>query len=138
MTDPRMDADQAAYTQAIAERGAAYPVLVIPADPRAGPFDEPRRINDLHSAPLHEGGPVMAQSRELWLPIRGRRVLCRLHMPSPGPLPVMLYIHGGGWVWGSIDSHDRMAREYAAAANCAVLLVDLRAVARGRLPARAA
>ena len=74
MTDPRMDADQAAYTQAIAERGAAYPVLVIPADPRAGPFDEPRRINDLHSAPLHEGGPVMAQTRELWLPIRGRRL----------------------------------------------------------------
>ena len=122
--DPRMDADQAAYTQAIAERSAAYPALVLPTDPRAAPFDEPRRINDLHSAPLHEGGPVMAQTQELWLPIRGRRLLCRLHMPGPGPLPVMLYIHGGGWVWGSIDSHDRMAREYAAAAHCAVLLVD--------------
>ena len=124
MTDPRMDADLAAYTQALAERGAAYPPLVIPADPRAAPFDEPRRINDLHSAPLHEGGPAMAETRELWLPIRGRHLLCRLHRPAPGPLPVLIYLHGGGWVWGSIDSHDRLAREYAAAAGCAVLLVD--------------
>ena len=119
-----MDADVAAYTLALAARGAAYPPLVVPADPRAAPFDEPRRINDLHSASLHGGGPVMAETRELWLPIRGRRLLCRLHMPAPGPLPVLIYLHGGGWVWGSIDSHDRLAREYAAAAGCAVLLVD--------------
>ena len=122
--DPRMDADMAAYTQAIAKRAEGLPVLQLPADPRAAPFDEPRRINDLQSAPLEDGGPVMAQTRELWLPIRGRRLLCRLHRPGPGVLPVLVYIHGGGWVWGSIDSHDRMAREYAAAAGCAVLLVD--------------
>ncbi len=122
--DSRMDADMAAYTQAIAERAKTLPVFDLPADPRAAPFDEARRINDLISAPLHEGGPVMAESREIWLPIRGRRLLCRLHRPVPGVLPVMVYIHGGGWVWGSIDSHDRMAREYAASAGCAVLLAD--------------
>lgn len=122
--DPRMDADMAAYTHAIAERARTLPVFDLPADPRAAPFDEPRRINDLQSAPLHEGGPAMAESREFWLPIRGRRLLCRLHRPGAGLLPVLVYLHGGGWVWGSIDSHDRMAREYAAAAGCAVLLVD--------------
>jgi len=122
--DPRLDADMAAYTQAIAERAKTLPVVDLPADPRAAPFDEPRRINDLQTAPLYEGGPVMAETRELWLPIRGRRLLCRLHRPAAGVLPVLIYLHGGGWVWGSIDSHDRMAREYAAASGCAVLLVD--------------
>lgn len=123
--DPRMDADMAAYTQALAERAKALPALVIPADPRGGPFDEPRRVNDLLSAPLEPGGPVMAESREIWLPIRGRQLLCRLHKPAAaGPLPVLVYLHGGGWVWGSIDSHDRLAREYAAASGAAVLLVD--------------
>ncbi len=122
--DPRMDADMAAYTTAIAERAKGLPSFTLPSDPRKEPFDEPRRINDLQSAPLSDGGPVMAQTREIWLPIRGRRLLCRLHRPTEGLLPVLVYLHGGGWVWGSIDSHDRMAREYAAAAGCAVLLVD--------------
>lgn len=126
--DPRMDADMAAYTEALAKRALGLPSFTLPADPRERPFDEPRRINDLQSAPLQDGGPIMAETRELWLPIRGRRLLCRLHRPltgpMPAPLPCLVYIHGGGWVWGSIDSHDRMAREYAAAAGCAVLLVD--------------
>jgi acetyl esterase len=37
---------------------------------------------------------------------------------------VLLYIHGGGWVWNSIDTHDRLMREYAAAAGCAVIGPD--------------
>lgn len=36
----------------------------------------------------------------------------------------MIYIHGGGWVWNSIDTHDRLMREYAAAAGCAVVGPD--------------
>ncbi|MET9343082.1 hypothetical protein [Nonomuraea sp. NPDC003804] len=28
-----------------------------------------------------------------------------------GTLPLILYIHGAGWVFGSVDTHDRLARE---------------------------
>jgi acetyl esterase len=35
-----------------------------------------------------------------------------------------MYFHGGGWVWSSIDTHDRLAREYAAAGEVAVVSVD--------------
>jgi len=122
--DPRMDADMAAYAAALAARAQQWPPLVIPADPRGGPFDEPRRINDLQSAPLRPGGPVMAESREFWWSVRGRRLLLREHRPAGQPRGTLVYLHGGGWVWGSIDSHDRLAREYAAAAGCTVLLVD--------------
>ena len=39
----------------------------------------------------------------------------RLLDPTPqGPKPAMLYLHGGGWTLFSIDTHDRIMREYAA------------------------
>jgi acetyl esterase len=39
-------------------------------------------------------------------------------------LPVMVHFHGGGWLQSSIDTHDRLAREYAAAGDVAVVSVD--------------
>ena len=41
----------------------------------------------------------------------------------PGPLPVVLYFHGGGWVLGDKDTHDRLVRELAAGAQAAVVFV---------------
>jgi acetyl esterase/lipase len=40
----------------------------------------------------------------------------------PGPLPVMLYTHGAGWVLGSPDTHERLARDLAVGAGVAVVL----------------
>ena len=39
-----------------------------------------------------------------------------------GPLPVVLYTHGAGWVLGSPDTHERLARDLAVGANVAVVL----------------
>jgi acetyl esterase len=67
----------------------------------------------------------MEESAEKWLPIRGRRLLCRLHRPrTDARLPVLIYLHGGGWVWNSIDTHDPLMRSYAAGASCAVVGPD--------------
>ncbi|MCU0888713.1 MAG: alpha/beta hydrolase [Rubritepida sp.] len=120
-----MDPEMAAFNALMAARTAALPPIVFPSPPRSGSFDEQRRLNDGPQEPLSEGGPVMAESRDIWLPIRGRRMLLRFHRPSADPnLPVLIYLHGGGWVWGSVDTHDRLMRSYAAAANCAVLGPD--------------
>jgi acetyl esterase len=71
--------------------------------------------------PWREGGPIMAESVDL--DMAGIRL--RLHRPvADEKLPVMLYIHGGGWVLFSIDTHDRMMREYAARAGIAVIGID--------------
>jgi len=41
-----------------------------------------------------------------------------------GFLPVMFHIHGGGWMLGDRNTHDRMTRELALGANAAVVFVD--------------
>ncbi|MDB5412008.1 MAG: alpha/beta hydrolase [Rubritepida sp.] len=125
MTDRRMDPEMAAFSAMMAERMAKLPPIILPNPPRSGSFDEPRRINDAPQISVDTAGPAMAESRDIWLPIRGRRMQLRFHRPSNDPnLPVLIYMHGGGWVWGSIDTHDRLMRGYAAASGCAVLGPD--------------
>ncbi|MBX9701285.1 MAG: alpha/beta hydrolase [Acetobacteraceae bacterium] len=121
MADPRLDPEMAAFNAMMERRAAAQPPIV-----PAMPFDGPRALTEALNLPLAEGGPVMAESSDRWLPLRGRRIQCRLHRPAglAGKLPVLIYLHGGGWVWNSIDTHDRLMREYAAAAGCAVLGPD--------------
>jgi acetyl esterase len=116
----RIDPEMAAFNAMMEDRAKTYPPIVL-----GRPFDEPRAINDALNLTL-TGGPAMAESQDLWLPVRGRRIACRLHKPvaAAGPLPVLVYLHGGGWVWNSIDTHDRTMREYAAASGCAVLGPD--------------
>jgi acetyl esterase len=41
-----------------------------------------------------------------------------------GPLPVVLYFHGGGWVLGDRETHDRLVREIAAGARATVVFVE--------------
>jgi acetyl esterase len=42
---------------------------------------------------------------------------------ATNPLPAVMYFHGGGWVRGAADTHDRLAREIAAGAHVCVILV---------------
>ena len=39
-------------------------------------------------------------------------------------LPVVMYFHGGGWVLGGFDTHERLVRELANKANVVVVFVD--------------
>ena len=51
----------------------------------------------------------------------------RIYRPSTADdvlLPFLLYCHGGGFVTGNIETHDRLARELAIGADIAVVLVD--------------
>lgn len=89
------------------------------------PLDPHRAVNDLLAMRIATGGPAMAETIDRWVAARGRRILCRVHRPRTDRLlPVLMYFHGGGWVWSSIDTHDRLAREYASAGGVAVVSVD--------------
>lgn len=61
----------------------------------------------------------------------------RLYRPTLGrdPLPVLLFFHGGGWVIGSIATHDKMARSLAQQSGVAVLSVDYRLAPEHPYPA---
>ena len=51
-----------------------------------------------------------------------------------GPLPVILYMHGGGWVLGNADTHDRLVRELAVGAGAAVAFVEYDRSPEARYP----
>ena len=55
-----------------------------------------------------------------------RRVQVRIVRPQgvEGTLPVILYMHGGGWVLGNAGTHDRLVREWACGAGAAVVFVE--------------
>ncbi|WP_341704882.1 alpha/beta hydrolase [Ferrovibrio sp.] len=50
------------------------------------------------------------------------------------PLPVVMYFHGGGWMLGGKDTHDRLVREIAVGAHAAVVFVDYRNAPESQYP----
>src|ERR1700754_3993463 len=50
------------------------------------------------------------------------------------PLPVILYMHGGGWVLGNAGTHDRLVRELAVGAGAAVAFVEYDRSPEARYP----
>lgn len=59
----------------------------------------------------------------------------RLYRPTVARTGVVVYFHGGGWVLGSVDSHDALCRTLAARSGCAVLGVDYRRAPEHPYPA---
>ena len=53
---------------------------------------------------------------------------------STGPLPVILYMHGGGWILGSWITHDLLTRRLAIGANAAVVFVEYSLAPEARYP----
>jgi acetyl esterase/lipase len=98
--------------------------------PTTGSGDDPRRRRQ-----------EIRRSARLMMPgLRGVRILDRT-IPGPagaipvrmyrspravGPVPVIVYYHGGGWTVGDLDSHDGVCRILAALSGCAVVAVDYR------------
>jgi acetyl esterase len=53
---------------------------------------------------------------------------------ATGTLPVVVYVHGGGWVLGDKETHDRLIREIAVGANAVVVFVDYDRSPESRYP----
>lgn len=91
---------------------------------------EARRVEDeVFSA--GEGPPVdSATDREIDGP--GGDLPIRVYRPErdgergDGPLPAIVFCHGGGWVMGTLDSADDICREFAAGVGAVVVSVDYR------------
>ncbi|GAB3598524.1 alpha/beta hydrolase [Kineococcus gypseus] len=66
---------------------------------------------------------------EEWVSVQGGptgSVRARIVRPagSTGPLPVVLYVHGAGWVFGDAHTHDRLVRDLAIGAEAAVVFPE--------------
>jgi len=86
-------------------------------------------------------GPPIAVQRveDRTLPGLAAGVPVRLYWPretKPGEsLPIVVNFHGGGWVIGDLDTHDRIARYYCTHADAIVLNVDYRLAPEHKFPA---
>jgi acetyl esterase/lipase len=79
--------------------------------------------------------PDVAVARDVTITVRDTALRGRLYRPTTeGTLPLVVYYHGGGWLLGSIDSHDVTTRLLALASGCAVLSVDYRRGPEHRFP----
>ncbi len=80
--------------------------------------------------------PEVASVDDLSIPGPGGDIGLRIYRPSTNDgLPVLVYAHGGGWVIGSLDSHDSVCRAWANAASAVVVSVDYRLAPENPYPA---
>ena len=70
----------------------------------------------------------------------GDGVSCRLYRPEGSgddTLPVVLYFHGGGWVMGSVETHDTLCQHLCHFSEVAIVSVDYRLAPEHPFPAAA-
>ena len=78
----------------------------------------------------------LARVEELRLPGGDNSPLAaRLYAPSSEALPLLLYLHGGGFVVGGLETHDALCRQLAQRAGCAVMALDYRLAPEHPFPA---
>ena len=79
--------------------------------------------------------PAVARVEDLQLPTRdGARIGARLYAPAAAQVPVLLYLHGGGFTIGSLNTHDALCRQLSRLGHCAVLSLDYRLAPEHRFP----
>ncbi|MEU9858454.1 alpha/beta hydrolase [Streptomyces sp. NPDC047974] len=100
------------------------------------PVAEGRKaVDDVQSG---EDVPLLAVDEE-WITVHGGPtgdVRARIVRPRgvTGPLPVVLYIHGAGWVFGNAHTHDRLVRELAVGTGAAVVFPEYDLSPEARYP----
>lgn len=98
----------------------------------AGPPTEGLSIDQLRegyrATVIGNSAVVDAEIASLDMDVPGPRgaIAVRLYMPAglAAPAPLLLYVHGGGFAVGDLESHDRLLRLVAATAKVAVLGLD--------------
>lgn len=114
MTSPVLEPE----AQAFAEATAQPPFLW-----ELGPDGARKVLDDVQAAPIDK-----PDVDALWvtIPAEVGDVRVRIVKPigSDEDLPAILYIHGGGWILGNADTHDRLVRELAVGVGAAVVFVE--------------
>ena len=108
------------------------------ADPDAPPLHEmsPEEARGFGAALADLAGPAppMAEVAEHTIDQPDGSFRLRVLRPGPNPDGVIVYYHGGGWVIGSIDDTDTMARKLAERTSCTVVNVDYRLAPEHQYP----
>jgi len=116
-------------TQAFAE-AAAKPPLLFTLGPQKGRIAlEEAQAGQVSTLPVDIEDRTIADGPSEQVALRILRPL-----RAQAPLPVIVYLHGTGWVFGSTQTHDRLVRELAVGAGAAVVFPVYRLCPEARYP----
>lgn len=114
--------------QKVADQTSKPPFLY-----QLGPEGARKVLDDIQAAPIDK--PEIAEE---WITVAAEvgDVRVRIVKPvnPPEVLPVVLYVHGGGWILGNAGTHDRLVRELAVGVNAAVVFVEYDRSPEARYP----
>ncbi len=82
--------------------------------------------------------PVLIERREFHLQAKDRVIPCRAYSAArldTAPAPGLIFFHGGGWVSGSLASHDPLCAHLAFESRCTIIAVDYRLAPEYPFPA---
>ncbi|MBB5939846.1 alpha/beta hydrolase [Streptomyces zagrosensis] len=124
-TEPVLEPAAAAFAEA-----TANPPYLFDLDPAEGR----KAVNEVQSGEIHK--PEIAEE---WVTVPGGptgSVRARIVRPADadGQLPVIIYLHGAGWVFGNAHTHDRLVRELAVGARAAVVFPEYDLSPEARYP----
>lgn len=87
------------------------------------PADARKVLDDAQSAPVRK---LSVDEEWITVPSPAGDVRVRIVKPqgATGMLPVIVYMHGGGWILGNAQTHDRLVRELAVGARAALAFVE--------------
>ncbi|HEV3112064.1 MAG TPA: alpha/beta hydrolase [Candidatus Binataceae bacterium] len=101
------------------------------------PVQARQAMEQMAAATRAPGEPV-AKVEDRSIPGPEGAVAVRIYVPEgSAPFPVMVFYHGGGWVIGSIDSHDATCRKLTNAIGCVTVSVEYRLAPEHKFPAAA-
>jgi acetyl esterase len=102
------------------------------------PLDDLRTAQAVEALRLAGPGEAVAEVCEVDIPAPAGPVPVRVYRPkteTKGPLPVVAYAHGGGWVMGTLDGFDTTCRALANAAGALIASIDYRLAPEHPFPA---
>jgi acetyl esterase len=101
----------------------------------------PQAARDLYLSlrPASQGPrPAEAKVVDRSIPGPASDLAVRIYRPASAPadakLPCLVYAHGGGWVFGNLDSHDVLCAQFALEAGIVVFAIDYRLAPEARFP----
>ncbi len=125
----KLDPQLVEFLQCLADCGTPELQTLSPPDARAA---------YLKGVQMFSGqAPKIARTVNKRFDAGGRSVVTRLYYPECIPtssLPLVVYFHGGGWSFGSIETHDNVCRTLCAGATCIVASIDYHLAPEHKFP----
>jgi len=100
------------------------------------PVEEAREAHSAETERLCGPGEPIAEVRDVSVPSAAGDLRVRTYRPDTDTTPgVVAYLHGGGWMMGTLESYDAPLRALANASGAIVAAIDYRLTPEHRFPA---